>query len=120
MKKKTIYHKIISIFSLIILISLCISNIANASVVGIVNPTSEATEHFKNPISIILGITQVIAIGLGAIMLIVLAIKYMSSAPGDKAEIKHHAIVYLVGAIIAFGASGIMEIFKALVKETLS
>lgn len=120
MKKKSIYNKIISICVLIILSTIFISNIANASVSDIVDPTSDATEYFKNPISIILGIAQVIAIGLGAIMLIVLAIKYMSSAPGDKAEIKQHAVVYLVGAIIAFGASGIMEIFKALVKESLS
>lgn len=120
MKKQNIYNKIINVCILIILSTIFISNIANASVADIVNPTSDATGYFENPISIILGITQVIAIGLGTIMLIVIAIKYMSSAPGDKAEIKQHAVVYLVGAIIAFGASGIMEIFKGLVKESLS
>ena len=45
-------------------------------------------------------------------MLIVLAIKYISAAPGDKAEIKKHAVVYVVGAIILFAATGILGIVK--------
>ena len=47
-------------------------------------------------------------------MLIVLAIKYISAAPGDKAEIKKHAVVYVVGALVLFGASGIIEVIKQL------
>ena len=46
------------------------------------------------------------------IMLIVLAIKYISAAPGDKADIKKHAVVYVVGAIVLFAASGILGIIK--------
>ena len=45
-------------------------------------------------------------------MLIVLAIKYISAAPSDKAEIKKHAVVYVVGAIVLFAASGILQIIK--------
>ena len=45
-------------------------------------------------------------------MLIVLAIKYISAAPNDKAEIKKHAVVYVVGAVILFGATVILEIIK--------
>ena len=45
-------------------------------------------------------------------MLIVLAIKYISAAPGDKAEIKKHAVVYVVGAVILFAATGILGIVK--------
>ena len=45
-------------------------------------------------------------------MLIVLAIKYISAAPNDKAEIKKHAVVYIVGAIVLFAASALLGIVK--------
>ncbi len=118
MNKKTIY-KILTIFSILIII-ICTSNIVNAtSLTSNINPNTTATSHFEKPISIVLGITQVIAIGVGAIMIIALGIKYMSSATSDKAEVKKHAVVYLVGACIAFGATGLIQIFKGLVVEML-
>ena len=46
------------------------------------------------------------------VMLIVLAIKYISAAPNDKAEIKKHAVVYIVGAIVLFAASALLGILK--------
>ncbi|MBR6033621.1 MAG: hypothetical protein IKP28_02630, partial [Clostridia bacterium] len=49
----------------------------------------------KNISGTILGVVQVIGVAVAVIMLIVLAIKYISAAPNDKAEIKKHAIVYV-------------------------
>lgn len=118
--KKNIIYKIVTICILTSIIVISISNIANAALTDQINPNTTATSHFEKPISITLGIFQVVAIGMGAIMLIALAIKYMSSSSSDKAEIKKHAVVYLVGACIAFGASGLMQIFKGLVVEMLS
>lgn len=46
------------------------------------------------------------------ILLIILAIKYMQAAPGEKADIKKSAVVYVIGAVILFGAVGIMETIK--------
>jgi len=66
----------------------------------------------KEIIQSILTITQVIGVGVAVIMLVVLAIKYISAAPSDKAEIKKHMVVYVVGAILLFAASGILEIIK--------
>ena len=60
----------------------------------------------------ILGIVQVVGMAVAVIMLVVLAIKYISAAPSDKAEIKKHAVVYIVGAVVLFGASGILQIVK--------
>lgn len=118
MKKKTIF-KILTICALVIMIVISTSNIANAALTDNLNPNTKATKPFEKPISVILGVTQVIAIGVGAIMLVALGIKYMSSAASDKAEIKKHATVYLVGACIAFGATGLIQIFKGLVQEML-
>lgn len=119
MKKKTIY-KIITICMILIMITICTSNIANAALTANINPNTTATSHFNKPISVILGIFQVVAVGVGVIMLMALGIKYMSSAASDKAEIKKHAVIYLVGACIAFGATGLIQIFKDLVVEMLS
>lgn len=60
----------------------------------------------------ILSVVQVVGVATAVIMLIVLAIKYISSAPEDKAQIKSHAIVYVVGAICLFAASGILQLIK--------
>ena len=60
----------------------------------------------------ILTTVQVVGMGVAVIMLIVLAIKYISAAPGDKADIKKHAVVYVVGAVVLFAAAGILQIVK--------
>ena len=66
----------------------------------------------KEIIQSILTITQVIGVGVAVIMLVVLAIKYISAVLLGKAEIKKHMVVYVVGAILLFAASGILEIIK--------
>ena len=35
-----------------------------------------------------------------------------SNAPSDKAEIKKHAVVYIVGAVVLFAASGLLGIIR--------
>ena len=41
-------------------------------------------------------------------MLLVIAMRYMTSAPGDRADIKKHAIAYVIGAVILFGVPAIL------------
>ena len=74
--------------------------------------TSDTSDTAADISGIILGVVQVIGIAVAVIMLIVLAIKYISAAPNDKAEIKKHAVVYVVGAVVLFAASGIIGIIK--------
>ena len=71
-----------------------------------------AASSVNKIIQSIITIVQVVGVGVAIIMLIVLAIKYISAAPGDKAEIKKHAVVYVVGAIVLFAASGLLGIIK--------
>lgn len=74
--------------------------------------TSGATSSVQNMANAILSVTQTVGIAVAVIMLIVLAIKYISAAPSDKADIKKHAVVYVVGAVVLFAAAGIMQIIK--------
>ena len=62
----------------------------------------------------ILTIFKVAGVGIAVMMLIIIAMKYMLAAPGDKADIKKHAVVYVVGAVILFAASGILQIIETL------
>ena len=45
-------------------------------------------------------------------MLAILGMKYMSAAPSEKADIKKHAVVYIVGAVIMFACTGILGIIQ--------
>ena len=78
------------------------------------NESARCASNLKSILNAGIGIAQIIGVGVAIVMLIVLAIKYISAAPGDKAEIKKHAVVYVVGAIILFAASGILGIIKSL------
>ena len=74
--------------------------------------TSGAAGSINRIVGSVLTVVQVVGCGVAVIMLIVLAIKYISAAPGDKADIKKHAVVYVVGAVVLFAASGILGIVK--------
>ena len=60
----------------------------------------------------IITIFQLVGVGVAVIMLIVLAMKYMIAAPGDKADIKKHAVPYIVGAVCLFAGAGILQIIE--------
>lgn len=116
MKKQTAI-KILAAMLTILMVTLCMQSVVFAED-NLLDPnsikatSSEASKSFQSTAGKILGIVQVVAIAVAVIMLIVLAIKYISSAPKDKAEIKSHAVIYVVGAVLLFGASGILELIK--------
>ena len=69
-------------------------------------------DKFKQIMNNALGVAQVIGIGTAVIMLLVVAIKYMTSAVNEKAEIKKNAVPYVVGAVFIFGAGAIVGIIR--------
>ena len=119
MSKKSIF-RILSIALMVVLFSMSIHNVAFADVIYTPNGQGGTTSNkFGTILNIILGITQVIGIAIAVIMLIVLAIKYISAAPSDKAEIKKSATAYIVGAVVLFAASGIIQIIKNFATEAI-
>ena len=88
-----------------------------STVTNAAQDTSGAADSINRIIGSVLTIVQVVGSGVAVIMLIVLAIKYISAAPGDKADIKKHAVVYVVGAVVLFAASGILQIVKNFAKN---
>lgn len=110
---------ILSLIVLTLFITIVLSNNVFASEImnnidRLQNQT--ATGNIVNSVSDIAGsvitIAQVICSGVAVAMLTILGIKYMSSAAGDKATIKKHAVVYVVGAIVMFSSTAILEIIQ--------
>ncbi len=117
-KKLFLLISIISILSLIINIQNVFAtsesvmmNYIDQAVNSNVN-NSQAVNSATNIAGTVITVAKVICAGIAVIMLTILAIKYMTSAPGEKADIKKHAITYVVGAVIMFAATGILSIIQ--------
>ena len=78
---------------------------------------SGADSSLTNIAGMFLSVAQIIGAAVAVVMLIVLAIKYLSAAPNDKAQIKQHAVVYIVGAIVLFAASALLGLLKSFVSN---
>lgn len=111
--------KILVLLLTSIMILIAFSNITFVFATAGINPTNTKVDSFEKAMKVILGLFELATLAVGMIMLIVLAIKYMSAAPGDKAEIKKHAAVYIVGAVMAFGANGIVKIIQTFTTDSL-
>lgn len=116
------FLKLISVLIIIIICIGIVSNISNASFKDIdvdymvenAKDSSGAAKSVNNIVGAALVIAQVAGTGIAVIMLIVLAVKYITASAADKADIKKSAVVYVIGAIILFSAAGILGIISRL------
>lgn len=106
--------------SLILVSVLLIANVTFASDVGnFINgltgttPEGDVSSKIEGASGQILTTVQLVGAAVAVIMLMVVAIKYFSAAPGEKAELKKKLVVYVVGAVILFAATGIIQIVKS-------
>lgn len=76
----------------------------------------EISGKLKTSSGKVLVLIKYVCITLAVIILLVIGAKYTISAPGDRADIKKHAVAYVIGAIILFGASGILQIILEISK----
>lgn len=70
------------------------------------------TEGVTGTVGRVIWVVQVICYGAAVVLLILLGIKFMTASPEGKAEIKKSAVIYVVGAILVFFASVILQIIK--------
>ena len=66
----------------------------------------------RNIVGAIVSVVRIVGTGIALIMIAFVAMKYMSAAPGDRAEIKKHAVIYVVGAIVLFGGAQLIGIIQ--------
>lgn len=70
------------------------------------------TQKTNNITATIITSVRIIGVCVAIVMLLVVAMKYMTAAPGEKADIKKSAIQYVVGAIVLFGATGLLGLIS--------
>lgn len=68
------------------------------------------TNLTNNTLGTAIGIAQIAGVGISITILTVISIKYMLASPGDRADIKKNAVPFVIGAVVLFGASGILGI----------
>ena len=66
----------------------------------------------NNTSATIITTMRIICVSIAIVILLVIAMKYMTSAPGDRADIKKHAVHYIISALILFGVTGILTIIS--------
>lgn len=76
---------------------------------------TEADGIAQTIIASVLSIVRTVAAAIAIIILIVIACKYILASAGDRADIKKYAVNYVIGAIILFSASALIEIVKETV-----
>ena len=64
----------------------------------------------------VIGIIYVVAMIISIGMLLVIGIKYITSSPDQKADLKARAVPYLIGAALIFGAANILRFIESISK----
>ncbi len=115
------YKKVLIIFISIMLMFFTVQGIISQAADDIysevtsmakANESNGAVTSANNIAGAVISVAKVICAGVAIIMITVIAMKYMLAAPSEKADIKKHAVVYIVGAIIMFAATAILQIIQ--------
>lgn len=77
---------------------------------------ANAIQLVNNTAITAISVARVVCVTIAIVILLVIAMKYMMSAPGDRADIKKHAIHYVIGAFILFAVTGILSILNSFAK----
>lgn len=128
MKKSCLTNILKIILSLLIITSL-IS--AFTSVYGEDNPNfktnqfsdvqeTEVDDLVNDTAETVVAVLRVISVAIAIVVLLVIAMKYMISAPGDRADIKKHAVAYVIGTFILFAATQIIAILIDIADKNFS
>lgn len=119
--------KIIKIITIILICFLMVSNVISYASNPVDNfngnidaGANDSKTAIVKIISGILNIVRIIGVSVSVSMLLVVACKYIIASAGDKADAKKYAINYIIGALILFGASGIITLAKKFIDSSLS
>lgn len=112
LNKKSI--KVISIVILAIVLLMSIGSTVFATTIpGITDPQ---TGELNNTVGIILGIIRWGGIIIAVIMAMFIGIKYITSSPDGKAEVKKTAMYYVGGIVLLLAASTIVTFIGNTIK----
>lgn len=117
MDKKIV--KIFIVFLNLIILATIFSNIILAASVSDFSGKSDmlgnANKSVVNILGTILEIVRIIGAAVALSMLMIIGVRYLLASAGDRADIKKYAMNYVIGAVILFGASGLLGLAKNFV-----
>ena len=113
--------KIISVVLIIttILSAFCMVFATSPDIPSASTPAGSGATQITNISGVVIYVIQVIAFAAAVIMLMFLGIKFLTASPEGKAEIKKSAVIYVVGAVLLFAATGILQIIKNLAVDNI-
>src|SRR5574344_1779039 len=74
------------------------------------NTSAQGTTTVTNFGNGIVGVIQVVGYVIAVVMLVIIGIKYITSSPEGKAEVKKTALFYVLGAVLIAGAATIVGV----------
>ncbi len=82
--------------------------------------SSEVDNLVQNSAGTTVAVLRVVSVAIAIIVLLVIAMKYMISSAGDRADIKKHAVAYVIGTFILFSAAQIIALLIDIADKTFS
>lgn len=122
--------RVFIIFLLVLtLLFFCIDNLNNVyafgkdEVKGILTDGSEVDQDVSNKITktikVVLDVIRIVGFGISMIMVVSFGIKYMVTMPAERAQMMKQSMIYMLGALLLFGASFLVGIVsKVIVNAT--
>ena len=112
MKRTTVQKMIVALFIALIIMAMAMPTFATLNPQSVQAQTGAATTKVFNVAGSVLGIAQAIGTSVAVIMLVVIAIKYITASAEGKAEIKKYAVGYIIGAVLLFAGVAILGIIQ--------
>lgn len=99
---------LISVFVMSLSTNVFAGAFLNASEFDNIDKATNVTNMVTNAAETTVSVLRIAGVTIAVVMLLAVAMKYMMSSAGDRADIKKHAIAYVVGAVVLFGATNII------------
>lgn len=99
---------LISVFVMSLSTNVFAGAFLNASDFDNIDKATNVTNMVTNAAETTVSVLRIAGVTIAVVMLLAVAMKYMMSSAGDRADIKKHAIAYVVGAVVLFGATNII------------
>jgi len=118
------YLKKISILILLVLLIYMFFSFDALATGQYINPTSfkdeapSKVEKMTNKFSqTVIYVIRIVGTSVAVALLLIIGMKYMIAAPGEKADLKKYAINYVIAATLFFGATSVISIIYNFSKE---
>lgn len=127
--KKTVMNKWIKSIALVFLLILILSMFSVVQSDGDNFDTgafdnydgdTKVNELVDNTAETAVAVLRVASVAIAIVVLLVIAMKYMISSSGDRADIKKHAVAYVVGTFILFSVTQIIALLIDISNKTLN